>query len=278
MQTLVNMYRPITGTPFQNNESYREIAPCEALKPYIRCFWGTDGTVKAQSGSASSGIVIPDTCMDIIFYTDYTENNCSGIFCTIDEHSYFTENTLSQNLTSTFAVRFYGWSVILFAEEDFTVRGNGRFPCEYFFGRLKSKLEPLLHEAFSLKEKIKITEKFLLEALNKNRINTDLLNSIYYMLKTHGRAKISDICGYSCVSEKKLERVFNFNTGVSPKAFSSLLRYQLLWQDMVFSKDFDMLDAVEKYGYFDQAHLLRDFKRRHLMTPREALAFADKCR
>ena len=100
------------------------------------------------------------------------------------------------------------------------------------------------------------------------------MNAIYFMLSTNSRAKISDICLYTSVSEKKLERIFNYNLGISPKSFSSLLRYQLLWQDIIFSDNFNILDAVEKFGYSDQSHLLNDFKRRHLMTPAQAVKHA----
>ena len=37
-------------------------------------------------------------------------------------------------------------------------------------------------------------------------------------------------------------------------------------------------NAVEKYGYADQSHLLNDFRRRHMMTPREAVEYAAKTR
>ena len=33
MHTLASMYHPITGTPFQHDETYREVAPCAALAP-----------------------------------------------------------------------------------------------------------------------------------------------------------------------------------------------------------------------------------------------------
>lgn len=38
MRSLQRMYHPITGTPFHVDETYREIAPCAALAPYVRCF------------------------------------------------------------------------------------------------------------------------------------------------------------------------------------------------------------------------------------------------
>ena len=45
---------------------------------------------------------------------------------------------------------------------------------------------------------------------------------------------------------------------------------------MVLSPRFNALDAVDKYGFTDQAHLLSDFRKRHLMSPKEALEFARK--
>ena len=276
MHRIINMYRPITAAPFANNDAYCEIPPCEALRPYIRCFWGTKKPVSAQADTASTGIVIPDTCMDIIFDINYTENNYNGFFCTIDEHSYRTGGAIAADTTATFAIRFYAWTAILFSEEDFTGRKNRAFAVEEFFGKLKAELEPLLFDVPTLDGKIAVAEKLLLKKLCANRINNNLMNAIRYMLETNGRAKITDLCAYTSVSERQLERIFNYNMGVSPKTFSSLLRYQLLWQDIVLSPYFNILDAVDKYGFSDQAHLLNDFKKRHLMTPKAAAEYARK--
>lgn len=51
---------------------------------------------------------------------------------------------------------------------------------------------------------------------------------------------------------------------------SNLVRYQFLWRDILLEKDFDVLSAVHKYGYSDQSHLLREFKRYHSMDIQEA--------
>ena len=278
MQNLSNMYRPITGEPFRDSDEYCEVAPCAALRPYVRCFWGTKRPVPMQTEQASYGIVIPDTCMDIIFDINYTQNSYNGFFCTIDEHSYRTGGASGTDTIATFAIRFYAWTAILFSEYDLTSSKNRAFPAEVFFSSLKTELEPLLFDVPTLGGKIAVAEKLLLKRLCTDRIDHDVANSIHYMLSTSGRAKISDICAYTAVSERKLERIFNYNIGVSPKTFSSLLRYQLLWQEMLFSRQFEVLDAVEKFGYTDQAHLLNDFRKRHFMSPKEAVQFALKSR
>ena len=278
MHALAEIYHPITGTPFQNDDTYCEIAPCDALKPYIRCFWGTKRPVKAVECSSDSGIVIPDTCMDIIFHIDYTKNTIDGHFCALDERSFLTSGAVLPGVTSTFAIRFYAWSAILFAESALNGSKNQAFPMEEFFQSLKNELQPQLFEVTTLAGRISIAEKALLKRLRPERVNNDLLNAIYCMIESSGRVRISDICRSTAVSEKQLERIFSYHMGISPKSFSSLIRYQLVWQEMMNSPQFDTLDAVEKYGYTDQAHLLNDFKRRHLMTPREAVTFAAKRR
>lgn len=272
MLTLANMYRPITAAPFQNDETYCEIAPCKALKPYIRCFWGTENPIVLNQNEEFHGLVIPDTCMDIIFKINYTRNRYDECFCIVDEHSYQSGVKITDDLTATFAIRFYAWSAILFCEQDF--KNNKQFSVGDFSRKLKADLEPFLFDVPTLQGKVELAEKFLFKRLNKNRINHNLLNSIYYMIDNCGREKIRDVCSYSAISEKQLERLFDYNMGVSPKTFSSLIRYQLLWQDMILSKNYNALDAVEKYGYTDQAHLLNDFKKRHLMSPKEAIKYA----
>ena len=64
--------------------------------------------------------------------------------------------------------------------------------------------------------------------------------------------------------------------GVSPKSLASLVRYQYLWNDIVYNRQLDILDAVCKYGYSDQAHLCHDFKKYHSMNIADAKKYAMK--
>lgn len=277
MLRLITQYHPITADPFQRNENYAETAPCNALKPYIRCFWGTPEPVR-RSGIISDkpSLVIPDTCMDIIFHFDYTNNLADGHFCALDENSYSSSGIGNSALTSTFAIRFYAWTAVLFAENSFAGSKNRAFEVGDYFSALKKELLPMLMSVTSLDKRAEFAGDILLKRLNPNRINANLMNGISDIICTRGTAKISDIAQQNALSKKHLERVFNENMGISPKAFSSLVRYQMLWQEICFSPRFNVLDAVEKYGYSDQSHLLNEFKRRHSMTPKQAVKFAGK--
>ncbi len=278
MLSLVKRYHPITGDPFRMDESYWELPPCDALKPYIRCFWGTLHPIApgAVQPCHEEGLVIPDTCMDIIFDIDYTNNRHTAAFCTLDEHSYRTRSSgaAQPGTTATFAIRFYAWAACLFTRWDFTGSKNAVFTPRELFPQLTAALEPRLYDEPTLTGKAAIAERVLLEQLSLACPNPELMNAVHQLLSQDGRTRITDLAGYAAVSPRRLERLFQYHMGISPKSFASLVRYQLLWQAMVWEPHFQVLDAVEKYGYTDQAHLLHDFKRRHLMTPSEALRFA----
>lgn len=260
MLSLTKKYRPILSTPF-GREGYREIAPCAALSPYIRCFW-------TERQTPRDVLVIPDTCMDIIFRINGTEN--SGFFCAIDENSFYS----SHGGEELFGVRFYAWTAHLFAERDLAGSKNRAFPAEEFFGSLCAELAPYIHAADSFEERAAAACTALLKRLEGLSADCNLLNAVDFIIGSRGTADISGLCGHTALSARTLERRFAAAMGISPKALSSLIRYQLLWRELITDPELDILDAVEKYGYTDQPHLLNDFRRRHLMTPKQAIDYA----
>ncbi len=273
MRTLTQRYHPITGTPFQADSTYREVAPCAALAPYIRCFWG--GEHPLPDCPTPGGIVIPDTCMDIIFRIDYAANCISSSFCTLDEHSSFSlPSGRTSGLSSTFAIRFYAWTACLFAEAPLRGSLNGRYPAEAFFPHLTKALLPVLLAEPTLPGRIRAAEEVLLTHLHPDAADPAVLNAIHHILRTDGRCRMAEVSAALAYSPRQLERRFDAALGIPPKAFASLMRYQLLWQSIVLSPYFDPLDAVDRFGYTDQAHLLHDFRRHHLLSPREALELA----
>ncbi|MDE6312934.1 MAG: helix-turn-helix domain-containing protein [Lachnospiraceae bacterium] len=88
---------------------------------------------------------------------------------------------------------------------------------------------------------------------------------------------MSNLAKESFVSTRQLERLFHEYVGITPKKLSNLIQYQFLWRDALCELDFDVISVVHKYGYTDQSHLLREFKRYHSMDIHKArrIAFKD---
>lgn len=251
------IFKTITANPYKRN-TYLELTPCEALKSYIHCFWYS----KNNGGAAGKSLVIPDLCMDIILYE---KKGYHADFCGINNRSFYSVNTDKE----LFGIRFYAWAAALFTDDTIAETLNAYDCAQRYFSNFSNQTAEEILCAESLYEKKRLAENYLLEKLGNRSIKPSVLNSIVYTIRHNGKATVKDLADDNAVSKRKLERDFLSTTGVSPKQMLNLIRYQLLWQDAV-KCNFNALDCVEKYGFYDQSHLLKEFKKYHGLTLTEA--------
>lgn len=273
-------YFPLTATPFKHNEEYRELAPfTPELSQYIRCFWGSEKSYRKTAKASAGSIVIPDTCVDIIYQIDYTANTIVSGFCGINDTSFLARDEfVSGHLISTFAIRFYGWGAYVFSEDSMKDTLNGFYDVQSRFRWLDIELKEQLWEVDTLSERIRLAERLFCKYMDRHMFpwkeNDVLKNTIANMLFHKGTLSIARLAKDSFVSSRHLERIFNEYIGITPKKLSNLVRYQFLWDDVLREKDMNMSDIAYKYGYTDQAHLMREFRRYHAMDIRKARAYA----
>lgn len=272
------VYYPLTAAPLKKNPFYTEITPCRQLDSYIRCFWGTAHPVIQAEKDSAFQLVIPDTCADIIYSIDYTENTVSGGFCGVNDHSFYAyEMQKEGHLVSTFAIRFYAWTACVFAQDSLKSTLNGYFEAEAKFEQLDRMIRPVLLELKTLEEKTAYVQQLLMQRLAFAKENITVKEAVSNILMHRGTMEVSKLAKESFVSSRQLERLFQEYIGMTPKKLSCLVRYQFLWRDILCVEDFQILNAVHQYGYTDQSHLMREFKRFHSMDIQSAkrMAFAD---
>ena len=255
-KTLSDNIIPITAQPFKSG--YREYSPCEALKPYIRCFW--------TGSNQTDRLVIPDLCADIIYDIDSNTAFFSGIS---------DAPFVSDRSTDIFGIRFYAWTSALFAEDSMSKTLNGCFELEGIFSKLKNDLIPKLSYAKSTEERIALSEKFLVNYL-KDRHNDIFTEAVGRIITLRGLCTAEELAKEMHISKRQLERVFSDYSGLSPKKTAILIRYQSVWRDILSEENFHAADKALEFGYNDQSHLLNDFRRFHTVTPKRAREIALK--
>lgn len=72
-------------------------------------------------------------------------------------------------------------------------------------------------------------------------------------------------------SYSTLERHFKRDTGLTPKKFQTLHRFRQAVNELYTTGNTDWLHYVEKYGYFDQSHFIKEVKRYSNLTPGQIL-------
>ncbi|HTO08488.1 MAG TPA: helix-turn-helix domain-containing protein [Myxococcota bacterium] len=84
--------------------------------------------------------------------------------------------------------------------------------------------------------------------------------------RSSGARRIAALAESLGVGERRLERVFRARIGVTPKRFAAILRFAAAYRALAAGAG--PLAAALAHGYFDQAHLNRDFRRLAGAPPR----------
>ena len=259
-----SLYHPLTSRPFLRDESYTEYAPCPALRPYIACFWSMEG-----SGRGGAVRVIPDTCIDIIIEVNHSRQTIKTRLCGLQDFSVLKPLRMTGDEVTSFAVRFHFWAARLFLDLNLRDLYNQVWDLELVQPGFTADFDIFFYYR-SVGARIAWMERFMLEKLNPDQYDPNLYNAVEYILKTKGNAAVKELCGHTCVGQRQMERLFLRDIGISMKRTASLVRYQNVWREIVGQKEFQIQDAVYRYGYSDQSHLLNAFRRFHGVWPDQA--------
>lgn len=180
------------------------------LRPYILYYWTMEDEVSQEMCENKAGapvLVIPDTYADIIIHINHTKQEISGFLCGIQDQPFLSVPHISGDEVSCFAVRFYIWSAGLFLNINYKDATNTRIGLDSL-----DRDWGLLFEPFfclnGMEERIALVEKFLLSKLAPIEWKPDLFNAVHRIFASSGRLSVKDICEYSCVSQRQMERIF----------------------------------------------------------------------
>lgn len=251
-------YFPLTESGVQFSGGYQEILPIAALSNVVRCFWGD-----CTQGSVNGGVVIPDTCADLLYHVDETTGTiASGGFCGVNDtwfRSSFQGNR-SHTIT-TFGIRFYAWGAYAFAQDALHGTCNEYEVAENRFAQIDRQMRTYLPSIHGTQARAAFAERVLLSLPQRETGRVEAV--VDNVLCHRGRMEVTALAQESFLSTRQLERLCAEYIGLSPKKLSELVRYQSVWQQVKLGRIQDVQTLVDYGGFCDQAHLLREFKRYH---------------
>ena len=83
------------------------------------------------------------------------------------------------------------------------------------------------------------------------------------------RASVTQAAREAEVSPKKLIRLFAEEVGMTPKTYLRVQRFQRVLSQVYSARSVDWMEEVERHGYYDQPHFIREFREFSGFTPTE---------
>lgn len=128
------------------------------------------------------------------------------------------------------------------------------------FGNDIKNVNEQLSEATSFAGMILIIENYLLNKIRKVKQQLPIDFVLSFLIREGGLINIDSLASMACLSNRQFERVFKDRIGLSPKFFSRLVRFANAWVLKESSPTLTWIKIAHQCGYFDQMHLIRDFK------------------
>ena len=94
--------------------------------------------------------------------------------------------------------------------------------------------------------------------------------SLDYIIKQQGQVTINQLASFTGLHPRQLERKFTTIIGLSPKKFTGITRMNLFLKQLRPQK-LSLTQCAYESGYYDQAHLIREFKSFTGLTPSQYL-------
>lgn len=143
------------------------------------------------------------------------------------------------------------------------------------FGRGILELREQLLASPSAEAMFLITERFLLgraagllEADTPARCVDFALSNLIQRPDGLSLRRLSDQVGYS---QKHFINLFKGRVGVAPKQYMGIMRFQSAIRELEACTSVEWSQLARRTGFYDQAHLIQDFRRYSGLTPAEYL-------
>lgn len=85
------------------------------------------------------------------------------------------------------------------------------------------------------------------------------------------RVSVSAMAREAEIGQKKFIRLFTNEVGMTPKLFLRVARFERVMDRIHCARNVDWWDIVERHGYYDQSHFIRDFRQFTGITPTDWL-------
>lgn len=237
---------------------YKEFKPTLSLTPYIETYWTAQG-FKEQRESRK---ILPDGCVDIILSLNSSAHshlvaykpNIIGTMTTFHNGSY-------ENEVNLVGIRFRPTGFTAFCTVPINEFTDNQMDLTLVDSLFDEEFYADLPEKETTAEVIGHIDSYLIRQLNRIFLpEARIVYATDLIRQSKGTLSLDEVASKSCLSLRHFERKFKASVGVSPKTFSKVVKFQYTCNYLKANSKNSLFATAIDCGYYDQAHLIKDFK------------------
>lgn len=117
-----------------------------------------------------------------------------------------------------------------------------------------------------------IIDTFLLRRLHTPKTYNHRRMEAVIKAANSGLDNITELAGVSCLGYKQFKRMFSQYAGINPKEFLRVIRFQRALYILQTNPSISLAQLACECGYYDQPHLIKEFKTFSGYTPLEYIS------
>lgn len=247
---------------------YSEIKPRAPLDSFVECFW----TLEGEGAAAQPERILPDGCVELIlnFGARFSQHSNDGR--SIQPRNFLVGQMTGPILISPsgavelIGIRFHPGGTLPFLQVPLHEITDQVVELGSLSSRLERELTRAASAAPSLPEKIAALERFLTRCLTNNKHDVRSMTLAAKIVAGAGLVPVDQLAHDAGISSRQLERRFLREIGIGPKLLGRIIRFQQVFRAVEVGNSAWSAIALE-CGYYDQAHLIRDFNQFARQTP-----------
>jgi AraC-like DNA-binding protein len=256
---------------------YCEILPKPPLDKFVECFWTLEGDGPAPDGSPER--ILPDGCVELIlnFGERFLQHTNGGR--TLQPRHFLVGQMTGPILISPtgrvelLGIRFHPGGTSPFLRMPMSEVTDQVAELGALSNDLERELLSVSQDLSSLGQKRAAVESALIVHLLSGAHDSPAIRIAARLVKSAGLISVDQLASEAGISSRQLERRFLGEVGVGPKLLSRILRFQQVFR-AVERFDAAWASIALECGYYDQAHLIRDFHQFAHQTP--SVLFAEQ--
>jgi AraC-like DNA-binding protein len=133
-------------------------------------------------------------------------------------------------------------------------------------GEFQRQLVRCGEETPCLRLKVAAVQEVLVHRVRRSRDESRLVGLVTRIVQRAGQVSMDQLATDAGIGNRQLERRFLLEVGIGPKLLCRILRFQQIFR-AVYRNDEGWAAIAADCGYYDQAHLIRDFREFTRQTP-----------